>query len=89
LKNKNSGKCLDMATDGTIGNGTRVQQWTCSGATNQRWVARSVVAGNNWVKLVNQRSNLCLDVTNVSYTDGALLQVWSCSGNWNQRWNIS
>lgn len=88
LKNKVTGGCLDMATDGPVGNGTRVQQWDCSGANNQRWVARPVVSGNNWVKLVNLQSGLCLDVTNVSYTDYAALQVWQCSGNWNQRWNI-
>jgi hypothetical protein len=88
LRNKVTGGCLDMATDGPVGNGTRVQQWACSGASNQRWVAKPVVSGNNWVKLVNVRSGLCLDVTNVSYTDYATLQVWQCSGNWNQRWNI-
>jgi hypothetical protein len=88
LKNKVTGGCLDMAIDGPVGNGTRVQQWECTGASNQRWVARPVVSGNNWVKLVNVRSGLCLDVTNVSYTDYATLQVWQCSGNWNQRWNI-
>ncbi|GII92188.1 RICIN domain-containing protein [Sinosporangium siamense] len=88
LTSRHSGKCLDMAIDGTIGNGTRVQQWTCTGATNQRWIARPVVAGNNWVSLVNQRSGLCLDVPNYSYTDGNMLQVWQCHGDWNQRWNI-
>ncbi len=88
LRNGKSSKCLDMATDGAIGNGTRVQQWTCNGTPNQRWIAIPVVQGNNWVKLVNQQGRRCLDVTNVNYADGALLQVWSCSGGWNQLWNI-
>ena len=88
LRNKVTPGGLDMATDGPVGNGTRVQQWACSGASNQRWVARPVVSGNNWVKLVNLQSGLCLDVTDVSFTDYATLQVWQCSGNWNQRWNI-
>ncbi|MEZ0075158.1 RICIN domain-containing protein [Planotetraspora sp. GP83] len=89
LKNKLSQKCLDMATDGPVGNGTRVQQWDCRHTANQRWIARPVQSGNNWVELVNIESGRCLDVTDVNYADGALLQVWSCSGDWNQRWNIS
>ncbi|WP_182905022.1 RICIN domain-containing protein [Microbispora sp. H13382] len=88
LKNAHSLMCLDMATDGPVGNGTRVQQWTCRGTANQRWIARPVVSGNNWVKLVNQQSGLCLDVTDLNYAQNTRLQVWSCAGNWNQRWNI-
>ncbi len=86
LINANSGKCLDMAIDGAVGNGTRVQQWTCNFTANQEWLADG---GSGWVTLRNrQRPDLCLDVTNVKYANGALLQVWTCSGNWNQRWNI-
>ena len=88
--NDRSRKCLDMAIDGPIGNGTRVQQWECSKASNQQWRAgRFSDSFSAWVELRNMRDpSLCLDVTNVNYANGALLQVWKCSGAWNQRWNI-
>ena len=91
LINEHSGKCLDMAIDGPVGNGTRVQQWKCSGASaNQEWIPLQVSPLNSgWVELRNRMNNtLCLDVTEANYHDGAKLQVWNCGGNWNQRWNI-
>ncbi|MEU8266961.1 RICIN domain-containing protein [Sphaerisporangium sp. NPDC049002] len=90
LKNQLSGKCLDMAIDGAIGNNTRVQQWDCSGASNQRWTAVPAPAdlGSSWVQLVNLRSGLCLDISGASYTNGRPLVVYQCHGSWNQRWNI-
>lgn len=90
LKNQLSQKCLDMAIDGPIGNSTRVQQWDCSGASNQRWKAVPAPAdlGSEWVQLVNLRSGLCLDVSGALYTNGRSLIVYQCNGRWNQRWNI-
>jgi len=85
LKNASSGKCLDMATDGPVGNGTRVQQWTCNSLSNQDWIAGG---GSGWVTLRNRNSNLCLDVKEANFANGAQLQVWQCGGAWNQRWNI-
>jgi hypothetical protein len=81
-----SHKCLDMAIDGAVGNGTRVQQWDCSANANQEWIA---VGTSGWVELRNRfNPNLCLDVSGARYADGALLQVWQCTGQWNQHWNI-
>ncbi|WP_214109203.1 RICIN domain-containing protein [Acrocarpospora catenulata] len=94
IKNELSQLCLDMATDVPHGSGVRVQQWECSSGWNQRWLAMPVETGNNWVQLINLAvtglgpDRVCLDVTDVNYSNGALLQVWRCSGNWNQRWNI-
>ncbi|MFI6458616.1 RICIN domain-containing protein [Streptosporangium amethystogenes] len=90
LENALSHKCLDMAIDGPIGNGTRVQQWDCSDASNQRWTAVPApqALGSEWVQLVNLRSGLCLDVPGAKYTNGVALKVYQCNGNWNQRWNI-
>ncbi|WP_204055913.1 RICIN domain-containing protein [Microbispora corallina] len=89
LINKNSFKCLDMAADGAIGDGTRVQQWDCNGGANQHWIAKPVVNGNKWVTLRSlQNPNLCLDLSNFNYSNGALLWVWTCTDDWNQRWNI-
>ncbi|MET0418741.1 MAG: RICIN domain-containing protein [Actinoplanes sp.] len=37
--------CLDMATDGPVGDLTRVQQWGCGNKSNQKWIAYPVGAG--------------------------------------------
>jgi len=86
LRSGLTGMCLDMAIDGAVGNGTRVQQWPCTGASNQRWIAEH---SSGWVRLFNQQTpGLCLDVTGARYVDGVPLQVWECNTGWNQRWNI-
>lgn len=36
-----------------------------------------------------KHSGKCLDVAEVSKSDGALLQQWSCSGGDNQRWRVT
>ncbi|MBB2749333.1 UNVERIFIED_ORG: hypothetical protein FHR35_009246 [Microbispora rosea subsp. rosea] len=92
LKNKKSGRCLDMKNDGAVGNGTRVQQWDCNGTANQIWYTVQVDQGGSykdWVWLVNLQSNLCLDATGASNNNGTPLQVWQCTRVWNQRFNIS
>ncbi|GAB2805953.1 hypothetical protein GCM10027176_08720 [Actinoallomurus bryophytorum] len=38
LVNAGSGKCVDV-TDMETANGTRLQQWTCGGTSNQEWSA--------------------------------------------------
>jgi hypothetical protein len=98
LRNAKSGKCLDMATDGVIKDGTRVQQWSCptdpnSVVINQRWYGAPVAtsgAGAAWIKLKSAlRPDLCLDVTGYNDGNGARLQVFTCHGGWNQRFNVS
>src|ERR1041384_6675231 len=65
LVNRRSGRCLDMAIDGPVGNGTRVQQWDCNGTPNQEWIAGGT---SGRVTLKNrQRPDLCLDVSGAQY----------------------
>ena len=73
------GKCLD-AMDHGIGNGTRVQLWSCTGGANQQW---RVTAGHD---LVNPIADRCLDVTDHGTWDGVGLQLWDCTGGSNQKW---
>ncbi|MEU9884515.1 RICIN domain-containing protein [Sphaerisporangium sp. NPDC051011] len=93
LFNGKSKLCLDMATDGPVGNGTRVQQWGCGSSDNQYWVAYPVESSGQyaaWVELrPKSNQNLCLDVSGANYGNGARLQVWQCHHGWNQRFNIS
>ena len=67
--------------------------WTCGGATstNQLWslVPVSTPQGNGY-NVVSQNSGSCLDVSNVSLSDGALLQQYQClgAGQVNQVWQL-
>jgi hypothetical protein len=91
LVNQKSGKCLDMKSDGSVGNGTPVQQWDCNGRSNQSWVAWPVTDSStkNWVMLRSlERPDLCLDAYDFRYSSGTPIQVWECFGAWNQRFNI-
>ena len=92
LHNNKSNKCLDMAIDGAVQDGTRVQQWTCGNQSNQKWVAERVggYPTDAWVILKSRwNTNLCLDVTGANDSNGARIQVFTCHGRWNQRFNIS
>jgi hypothetical protein len=94
LKNRHSGKCLDMATEQSpVVSGTRVQQWACNGGSQQDWQAGG---SSGWVTLRNRHNlgsavetNLCLDVSGPVYANGWALQVQDCAiGGWHQHWNI-
>lgn len=72
-----AGKCLDVAAAGTA-NGTKVQLWTCTGATQQRLT----VADDGTIRALGK----CLDVTGGTDADGTKVQLWDCFANVNQRW---
>ncbi|GLY42994.1 hypothetical protein Amsp01_090170 [Amycolatopsis sp. NBRC 101858] len=90
-----SGKCLDVV-GGTaaVGNGVRVQQWTCLGyaQSNQRWALYTQDSGAT-TSIVVQHSGKCLDVTGgtAAVADGTPVQQWTCLSNaqTNQRWYLS
>ena len=56
--------------------GANIQQWSCTGADNQRW--RLVAMGDGSYEVVGKQSGKCLDVTNQSLLDGANVQQWGC-----------
>ncbi len=72
-------KCLDVTAQGTA-DGTRVQQWTCNGGTNQQWYWTD--AG----ELVGVASGKCLDIPAGSKDEGVQAIVWTCHGGANQKW---
>ncbi|MGA5823117.1 RICIN domain-containing protein [Kitasatospora sp. NPDC094028] len=73
-----SGKCLEVAGSRTD-DGAPVQQATCTGADNQKWVF-----ANGFARNVN--SDKCLDVPFSRTWVGAAIQQWTCNGGDNQRW---
>jgi large repetitive protein len=72
-------KCLDLNNFGTT-NGTKVQLWDCTGASNQVWQLQP----DGRVK--NPASGRCLDVSGGGATNGTLVQLWDCSNIDNQTW---
>jgi hypothetical protein len=82
LVNVNSGKCLDVA-NAAFASGAHVNQYTCSGNSNQRWA--SFTGWDSNPIMVNDASGHCLDIPDGSTSSGALLQQSSCHGFSNQR----
>ncbi|MEU9997221.1 RICIN domain-containing protein [Streptomyces sp. NPDC050848] len=84
---KHSGKCLDVEW-GSTKNGTRVQQFRCTGNINQKWYLWR--RGDNKWEIRSAHSEKCLDIHSPSGTPqpGAHLQIWPCHGGSNQAWTI-
>lgn len=83
IKNRWTDKCLDAdANNG--GDGTIVQMWSCTGATNQQW-ARG--PGNTILNLRFYSNNKCLDADVYNRGNGTRLQLWSCNNSPQQKWD--
>ena len=48
----------------------------------------SVQAQSVTYELVARSSGRCLDVTNISTSNGARIQQWTCHGGTNQQWSL-
>ncbi|GIF02662.1 ThuA domain-containing protein [Actinoplanes siamensis] len=82
--NRNSAKCVDAKSAGTV-NGTAIQQYACNGSTAQQY--QFATTGGGYVR-INNRGNAtqALDVTDVSTADNAKIQTWTYGGGANQQW---
>jgi hypothetical protein len=78
----NSGQCLDLPSS-SQNNGVVLQQWTCYGGTNQRWIYSPDAH-----TITSAASHKCMDVQGHSNTNGALVQQYDCSGQLNQQWDL-
>ena len=72
------GKCLDVTGSATT-NGTKVQLWQCTGATNQD-------VGGVTVDTAQPGLRQCLDDPSGSTTDGTQLQIFTCNVGTAQQW---
>jgi Ricin-type beta-trefoil lectin domain len=82
------GKCLDVYRRAT-GNGSRVDQWTCNGGSNQlrKVLQAGTTSGNLPIyEFVGVGSGRCLDVYGDSHANGAAVDIWDCNGQANQQW---
>jgi len=76
-----NGKCLDIY--GALNtNGTKVQLYHCTGATNQTW---TINPADKTIRALGK----CLDLPAGNLTSGTGLQIWDCNGGGNQRWEVS
>ncbi|WP_027658988.1 RICIN domain-containing protein [Salinispora fenicalii] len=79
-----SGRCLGVDGDGARASAKLLD---ChSNDPRQRWLPTSI--GPGLVSLVNQASNMCLDVEGANGNDGARLQQHPCHGEANQQWQL-
>jgi hypothetical protein len=80
-----SGKCLDVEGRSNR-DAANVQQWSCSGGSNQLWDV--IDLGRGQFSIVSQGSNKVLDVVGASTQDGASVQQYRWGGGDNQRWRV-
>ena len=83
-----SGKCLDVQKS-SLANGAPVQQWTCHGKDNQRWILKPLAhhsGGEPNYRLQALHSGKCLDVRQASLANGAPVQQWTCHSPEHQTW---
>jgi len=76
VKNVNSGKCLDvMSQDDYYAANARVQQYHCTGASEQHWNPKVLgindATGIQYYVFVSQRSGMCLEVYQGAFFAGA------------------
>ncbi|WP_370941932.1 RICIN domain-containing protein [Amycolatopsis sp. cg5] len=86
LRNRNSGKCLDVYNS-TLDNQGGVVQFTCNSGPNQQWEFTTDNTGANYA-LRAVHSAKVLDAKNNGTANATLVQQWADKGLANQRWTI-
>lgn len=85
--NSSTNKCLDISDYGNSSDGTRIQQWSCSGQPNQYFDVINV--GNDEFAIFNRQTRKVFDIPdNRMLQDGAELQQFRWSGRQNQRFRL-
>jgi hypothetical protein len=68
-----------------------VQQYTCHGGANQRWlVMRTTPSAPNkgHLTIVSENSGKCLDIRGASTSNGAAVQQYGCHGGLSQQFDL-
>ncbi|MEU4806176.1 RICIN domain-containing protein [Actinosynnema sp. NPDC023587] len=82
---QHSGKCLDVrGGPQAVQDGAVVEQWTCTGSSNQSWTARD--AGGGQIQLVAQHSGKCVQPVGGGTANSTGLEQRTCTGSTAQRW---
>jgi hypothetical protein len=80
IKNSYSKKCLNVA-GGSVRNGTKIIQYTCSSALNNRW---RLVSHNGYYEIKNMNTNSFVNIAGGRASNGAKLVEWNTFGRTNQ-----
>lgn len=83
LRNRRSGKCLDLLSYSTANNAP-VGQWDCHGDRNQLWT----YDGPSGL-IRNVYSGKCLEVLYFSTANNAQVGQYYCDGAVSQRWSLN
>ncbi|GLZ29132.1 hypothetical protein Lesp02_13220 [Lentzea sp. NBRC 105346] len=85
LRVEHSGLCLDIPFADPSDH-VNLQQYTCHGAPNQRWLLQQTSDGYYRIKSV--ATGKCLDVPYASHNAGEIVQQYQCHDGTNQQWSI-
>ncbi|MEU1272583.1 non-reducing end alpha-L-arabinofuranosidase family hydrolase [Streptomyces sp. NPDC005799] len=86
LSNGAAGRVLDEPA-GQNGNGTPLQVWDASGASNQQW--RATKNGDGSYTLTNVAGGRVLDEPGNQTGNGTRMEVWDSNGGANQHWRAA
>ncbi|MGZ3240878.1 MAG: RICIN domain-containing protein, partial [Burkholderiaceae bacterium] len=80
-----TGKCLDVRGGvQATADGTLIEQWTCTGLSNQLWTIKD--AGNGQYQFVAGNSGKCMDLVGGGTGVGNGIQQSQCSNTPTQLW---
>ncbi|WP_031065730.1 RICIN domain-containing protein [Streptomyces sp. NRRL WC-3742] len=83
--NDQSGDCLDVPFS-SKSQGTRLQQWSCNGGDNQKWVISGMDPATGLRTITNKNSWLVIDDPNGSGANGTQMVQWPYNYGNNQLW---
>ncbi|BFV55679.1 endo-1,4-beta-xylanase [Kitasatospora sp. CMC57] len=81
-----AGRALDVPS-GQSANGTQVQVWDASGATNQQWRANQNADGS--YTLTSIATGKALDEPGGQTANGTRMTIWDSNGGANQHWRAT
>jgi hypothetical protein len=83
---ESSGSCVDI-NGGSSQVGLGIDQWTCSGTSNQSFKFTATSGG--YYTIQPQNDNLCLDAGSGSVTTAVQVVQNTCSGGPTQQWKVN
>lgn len=84
--NRNSGLALDVFGGATT-NSTKIDQWTYSAASNQKWTVTSL--GGGQYEIIGVGSGKALDVFGNGTANGTAIDIYTYTGGSNQKWSFT
>jgi hypothetical protein len=85
FKNVNSGRCMGVS-GGSGASGALIQQFTCDGRINQKWVVLPESFIPNFRRIQDAGSHLCLGVSGNSTAAAANIVQLACDGRTTEQW---